>query len=1100
MYKILPQNKCGGHCYAYCKFLLVMKLIVICLLTTILQVSAKTYAQRITMSHSNVPLEQVLKEIGKQSGYDFFYSMQLIKKANLVTVNLKNVSIEEALMRIFTNQPVTYTIANDDKAVVIKVLDHAARTPAAGTAFFALKGRVTDENGLPLPGASIKMLVSGEVVVSDSEGRFSLRNLNGEPVIECSYIGYVTQQIRISNNMQSLDIKMLRADNKLDEVVLVGYGTSTKRLNTGAVSSVTAKDITSQPLANPLAALAGRVSGMTITQNNGLPGGNFKVQIRGQNSLQSGANPLYVIDGVPFSGEDLNRFGIGAANGGISAFSMINPSDIERIDVLKDGDATAIYGARGANGVVLITTKRGNSGAARLNANVYRGAGKVSHFIPMLNTQQYLELRREAFANDGVAPDEFNAPDLTLYDQNKYTNWQKEIIGGTANVTDAQTSFSGGNNNIRFLINANYRKEGTVFKGNMGTERVGTRMNLDYISFGGRFSASASAAFSADKTNLVTMDLTNTYNLPPNMPLYNEDGSLFWDSYQQNPLGTLNQKYKGLTNTLLGNATLKYTPLEGLQLKMNLGYNQTTLDQKSAYPSASFNPAFGMASLAMFGNSRMQNYIIEPTADYSIKSSNWKLNFLAGASWQSTNSTGQSIMGENYSNDALLGSIVAAGNLVPQYGNIDEYNFNSVFGRVNYNYKEKYLLNLTYRRDGSSKFGKNNRFGNFGAGGMAWVFSEEEFMKSNFGFLSFGKLRASYGLTGNDQIENYRYLPLYTLGNPYQQQPGTYVMSTSNPDIRWESTRKMEFALDLGLWKDRFLLGINYYRNRSDNQIISTSIGTQSGFKTYIQNIDALIQNSGLEFDLSSKNVAGINFTWNTRLNITLPNSKLLEFPGLETSFYQDTFVIGQPVNGQRYYNYLGIDAATGVASYQDLNEDGVPDLVPAPVGTPFYGGISNTLTFKNWSLDFLIQFNHQNGLRNRLSSYNNAAVLGNMSNQNNSVADRWRSAGNTGTLFPAATADQGTPLSASYDYFNDSNAFFGDASFIRFKSANLSYKFHGDWLNKLRIADLNIYFQGQNLLTLTKNKYVFDPETSGLGIGTMPALRTFVLGLNCSF
>lgn len=1100
MYKILPQNKRGGHLYAFCKILLVMKLIVICLITTILQVSAKTYAQRITLNRSNAPLEQVLKEIGNQSDYDFFYSLKLIKKTNPVTVNLKNVSIEEALMKIFTNQPVTYTIATDDKAVVIKVLNNTTKTSSVGAALFAVKGKVTDEDGLPLPGASIKMLVSGEVVVSDSEGWFELTNLNGEGLIECSYVGYMTQQIRITNKTQFLEIKMLRADNKLNEVVLVGYGTSTKRLNTGSISSITAKDITSQPLANPLAALAGRISGMTITQNNGLPGGNFTVQIRGKNSLQSGAMPLYVVDGVPFSGEDINRFGVAAANGGISAISSINPSDIERIDVLKDGDATAIYGARGANGVVLITTKRGNSGPARLNANVYRGAGKVSHFIPMLNTQQYLELRREALANDGLEPDEFNAPDLTLYDQNKYTNWQKEIIGGTANVTDAQTSFSGGNNNLRFLVNANYRKEGTVFKGDMGSERIGTRMNLDYNAPGGRFSTSASAAFSSDKTNLVVTDLTSFYNLPPNMPTYNEDGSLYWDSYQQNPIGYLNQKYKGLTNTLLGNATLKYSPLDDLQLKMNLGYNQTTLDQKAAYPASSFNPAYGMASLAMFGTNRMRNYIVEPTADYSIKSSDWKLSLLAGASWQSRNTTGQSILGLNYSNDALLGSIAAAGNLVPQFEDVDKYNFTSLFGRVNYNYKEKYLLNLTYRRDGSSKFGINNRFGSFGAAGAAWVFSEEEFMKNNIGFLSFGKLRGSYGLTGNDQIENYRYLPLYTLGNQYQQQPGTYVLSTSNPDIRWESTRKLEFALDLGVLKDRFLLGINYYRNRSDNQIISTSISTQSGFKTYIQNIDASIQNSGLEFDLSSKNIAGINFTWNTSLNITLPNSKLLEFPGLETSFYKDSFVIGQPINGQRYYEYLGIDAATGVASYQDLNQDGIPDLVPAALGTPFYGGISNTLTHKNWSLDFLIQFTHQNGVRNLLSSYNNAAVLGNMSNQNSSVVDRWGNPGNVGALFPAATAGQGTPLSASYDYFNQSNVFFGDASFIRFKSVNLGYKFQSDWLSKLRIADLNIYFQGQNLLTQTKNKYVFDPETSGLGIGTMPALRTFVLGLNCSF
>ncbi|MBE9599858.1 SusC/RagA family TonB-linked outer membrane protein [Pedobacter sp. MC2016-24] len=1072
----------------------------ILLLIAFMQVAFAVRAQKISISKKNATLTELFRDLRKQTGYDFVLPKDLLKQAKPVTVQVKNADLEQVLRICFDAQPFTYEVNN--KIIIVSEKEKSIIDKlAARLQTIDVKGNVTGENGIPLPGATVTVKGSNRSFGTDASGYFEIKNIDENAILQISFIGYATKEVQLSAETTRLIIKLILAENKLDEVVLVGYGTSTKRLKTGTVNSVSAKDITSQPLANPLVALAGRISGMVVSQDNGLPGSSVSVQIRGNNSLQSGRSPLYVIDGVPFSNENLNAYGVAAANGGISPFSAINPADIERVDVLKDADATAIYGARGANGVVLITTKRGQTGMGKLSANFYKGVGKVGHFIPMLNTQQYLELRREAFANDGITPDEFNAPDLTTYDQRAYTNWQKELIGGTANLTDAQTSFSGGTDNLRFLVNANYRKEGTVYKQDMGNERIGTRMNLDYGAQNSRFTAQFSAAFSSDKTNLIPVDLTSAYALPPNYPLYNPDGSLYWDFFLNNPLAYTKQKYNGITQTILGNATFKYIAANHLNLKLNLGFNQSTLDQKSAYPQSSNNPNFGMPSIAFFANSRSRNYIAEPTADYTIKADQWKLNFLAGGSLQSSYNTAATIIGSNYSNEQLMSSISAAGLLTPSYQNDDLYHFNSLFGRINFNFSDRYIVNLNWRRDGSSKFGLNNRFGKFASVGGAWLFTEESFAKNAIPFLDFGKLRASYGTTGNDQIQNYLYLPIYRTGSIYDQQSALSVSRVYNPNIKWESTRKLEIAIDLGLFKDsKLLITANYYRNRSSNHIMNNPIASQTGFGFYMENVNAVIQNTGLEFDLTSKNVSGAHFAWNTSFNITFAKNKLLSFPGLENSLYKNLYMIGQPANLQRYFQTKGIDAATGLVNYQITDGASMPDYLPAPVGHPFFGGISNNFNYRGWSLDFLVQFTKRYGLVNNISQSNYSSVLGGIANQNTSTLNRWRKAGDENTLFPGASANPGSLLYANYNYFDRSTNLFGDNSFIRFKSVNVGYSFHSRWIKRLKLSALNIYLQGQNLLTLTKNKYVFDPESSGNGVGTMPALRTFVLGMNCSF
>jgi len=1079
------------------KPLLAMKITLMLIVVSAMQLSASVYSQntRLDLNMSNQSLVEVFKEIRNNSEFTFVYDLEDVETVEDLNIDLRGATVEEILDNCLLNTNLSYEIV--DKVVIVKQKPIVAPKPIQQEKK-VINGKVTDEKGIPLPGVSVVVKGTLNGTSTDIGGNYLIEMPEGTVLIY-SFVGMQKQEIE-TKGKSVVDVIMIAESQVFDEVQVIAYGTSSKRLNTGSVSSVKSEIISSQPVANPMNALSGRVAGLVIQQNNGLPGGSTSIQIRGESSLLSGNEPLYVVDGVAFSNENLNSFGIGAANGGISPFSVINPMDIDRIDILKDADATAIYGARAANGVVLITTKRGKTGKAKLNLNIYTGVGKVGHFIPMLNTQEYLAMRREAFQNDGVEPDEFNAPDLTTYDANAYTDWQKLLIGGTAHTTDVQATLSGGNERVKFLVNANFRKEGTVFPGSQGSTRAGARMNLDYSSKDGKFKATFSGAFSSDKTDLVVTDLTSFYNLPPNYPLYNADGSLYWDYYQDNPLAKLEQTYKGVTNNLMGNSTLSYSPIENLHLKINLGYTQTTLDQKSKYPGSSYNPAYGMTSFAMFANSKMINYIIEPTGTYLITGNNWTLNTLLGTSLQSNISHGYSLYGSNYSSDALLSSITGAGLLSAMYEDSSEYSFASLFSRLTYNLKQKYILNVNYRRDGSSKFGENNRFGNFGSVGVAWLFANEPFIEKSVPFLSFGKLRTSYGVTGNDQIDNYLYLALYDIGTIYNNETSLNLKTLANPNIQWENTRKFEIALDLGFFNDRLLLAANYYINRSNNQIANVKTASQSGFNSSMQNLNATVQNTGLEFDLSLKNIDGKDFKWSTNFNIALPKNKLVSYPDLEESGYSNIFEIGQPIDAGKYYQYAGIDSSTGQILYTDSDNDGEPDYKFAPIGTPFYGGISNTFTYKNWSLDFLVQFSHRKGQTNSLSEYQYEAVLGNMSNQNTSVLNRWRSLGDEKTSFPGATTTYSTDLYGSYSYYPYSNANYGDASFIRFKSINLAYTLPKQWIERLKISSARVYFQGHNLFTLTKNKYVFDPETNGLGVGTMPPLRTFVLGLNCSF
>lgn len=1090
------------------QFLKAMKLIAIILFAFCIQVSAKGYAQKVSLDLKNVEIPTVLKEIRKQTGYLFFYKSEELKNTGRISINVTNSEISEVMKTVLEHTPLSFQII--DKTIIVK------RDPAHKVQFLQfdpgidITGTVTDKSGKPLSGATVEVKGSAIATSTGANGKFTLRNVGSDATLIVSFVGYRTKSVAVQNQ-SNLTIALEVAVNKLDETVIIGYGTTSKRYNTGSVSSVTSDVIENQPVNDPISALQGRVSGLMITSSSGMAGSGYSVRIRGENSIKQGNDPLYIIDGVPFISDALNTFE--GANGLQNPLSSINPNDIARIDVLKDADATAIYGSRGANGVILITTKKGKAGDNKASFNVYTGATKINHKLDLLNTNQYLQMRKDAFRLDSVEPTESNAPDLKVWDQNAYTDWQKLLIGGTGNIFSSQASVSGGDEQSNFIISGNYRRETSVMLGNLPYQKGGAHLGVNHTSKNKKFAVSGSVIYSLDDNQNIASDLTMYIDLPPNMPRYNDDGSVYYYLTGDNPLAYINRKYKSATHTFLGNATARYTLFKGLDVRTNFGFTDINMDQVLTYPENGFNPLTYSGSYSQFGNSSVRSFIVEPQLEYNRIIGPGKMDVLLGASWQQNISESKYLLGSGYSSDALLKDISSATDITVRGSNYTQYRYQSIFGRVNYNIGRKYVINGSFRRDGSSRFGPGEQFGNFGAVGAAWIFSQENFF--DIPAISFGKLRASYGSTGNDQIGDYQYLDSWSsAGFPYGGVSGLAPSRVYNPDYSWEVNKKFEAAIDLGFIKDRVLVSAGYYNNRSSNQLIGYTLSSQSGFSEYTANLPAKVENSGVEIDVSSTNVDTRSFKWTTTFNISLPQNKLLSYPNLESSSDATSYEVGQSIRMIKGYHFTGVDPATGNPTFLDVNKDGsyteAGDYVVIGQTMPkFFGGLSNTFTYKNLTVDIFFQFVKQEAPKLDYGPLVN--TIGSRINKTTDVLGYWNGPGDQ-TSIPRPTT---TTTKDAYKLFRNqyrySDAAWGDASYIRLKNVAISYNL-SSFTERWKVKGTTIYVQGENLLTFTKYDGL-DPEINGFDrryvypinpFGAvkspkLPLLRTVTVGLKFS-
>jgi len=1064
-----------------------------------LQVSANTLAQKITLSEKNASIDRVFDQIRLQTGYDFLVTKSVLRQASPVSLTVKDRDLKEVLAEIFKDQPLDYVIG--DKIVVVKLKEQSflARIKDILTAI-DVTGRVVDEIGQPLSGATVRSKTGNNLAITDALGNFTLKKVQPNEVLLISFVGYDPKEVAAQPGLGTIELHL--TVSALNQVQVIAYGTTTERTGTGSVVSVKSSELETQPVTNPMQALESKVPGLKVIQQSGIPGSGLTIEIRGRNSLVNGNSPLFVLDGVMLQPEG-DQYGT-------NPFSSINLEDIASISVLKDADATAIYGSRGANGVILITTKKGKAGPTKIEASVSSGASMYGRTQPLLNTQQYLEMRKEALANDSVIADANSAPDLFGFgvnaDPNRYTNWKKALIGQTSTATDVQTSASGGNANTNFLIGASYHRESAPFPGSFYFQRPTVHFNLDHASDNKKFKLLLNGNYGVVQKLMPLSDPT-AYDLytPPNAPPQkNPDGSPLFNPMVTNPYAVFLQTQSLNTKTLIANGSISYQLFPSLQLRSTFGYTSYQNDQQFKQPLSSYDPAWGYTSgSAVFSTIQTESWQIEPQLEYTKAISKGKLSILAGSTFMGSTSSSTVNSETKFPSDLALDDPSAGTpSITAAYA---KYRYAALFGRINYNWADKYLLNLSARRDGSSRFGPDNRFANFGAAGAGWVFSEEKALRGSF--LSYGKLRGSYGLVGNDQIGDYKYYDSYSratsqigiVGIPLSYAGIAAFNPTSlvNPYYGWESTKKLEFGLELGVFKDRILLGGTWYRSRSSNLLLYNALAPTTGFPGIFQNLPATVQNNGLEFTLNTINLKGGAFTWNTEFNITVPHNKLVRYDGLDQSAYANAFVIGQPINIRKVFHYTGVDPQTGIYTFVDAQ--GKATANPAYVtdqqtvinlDRKFYGGFSNTFNYKSLSLAIDFQFVNQKGANPQ------ALAPGDLANQSTTVLSRWQKPGDI-TSQEKFTATFGTPAYTAFFYAQQSSWAYVNASYIRLKNLSLAYHLLPKWINHIGVRDAKVFLNGQNLWTITNYKGN-DPEN--LGYSVLPPLKTVIFGIKASF
>jgi TonB-linked SusC/RagA family outer membrane protein len=1095
----------------------IMKLTGILLLAGCLQLSARGLSQTVSLSVKDAQLLTVLKAIVKQTDFTYLVSGEQLQKAKLVTFTATNLPLMQVLDLCFKGQPLTYTIVGK----VINVVPRNEKNGHDNSLHLSppvdIKGRIVNESGEPVL-ATVAIKGTGRGTNTNENGEFTLAGVDENAILVITGVGIEPRELKATavSNLNII-VKILVAP--LEETVIKGYYSTTVKLNTGNVSRVSGKDIQMQPVSDPILALQGRVPGLYIQQTSGIPGANSTVRIMGQNSIAGGNDPYILVDGVPISSTTLSNPGIGGSgalgnpvNGpgqGISPFNALNPADIESIEILKDADATAIYGSRGANGVILITTKKGKAGDTKVDVNVFSGAGKVSRKLDLLNTEQYLEMRHEALKNDGITTIPANNYDINgVWDNTRYTDWQKELIGNTAHFTNAQINISGGNNNTQFYIGGGYSVQGTVYPGDFADKKASAHFGLTNASINKRFHLQFTGNYVNDNSKIPTTDFTTLILLAPDAPsLYNADGSLNWQMFNGtstwlNPLLNVYIPSAAITKNLIGNLTMSYELLPGLQLKGSFGYTSQEMNQTRKRPAtivnAPPNNQSQFSSLNMATTS-LQTWIIEPQVSYQKKMGKGQLDMLIGSSFQENVFNSLATNASNFTNDALINNPLNASTKGINGKDNWLYHYEALYGRIGYNWADKYLINLTGRRDGSSRFGPGKQFGNFGAVGVGWIFSNEKWIQKGLSFISYGKLRTSIGTTGNDQIGNYQYLSTYTSSSStYQGLSGLYPTALANPYYGWEVVKKFQIGLDLGFIHDKVLISATYFKNRDNNQLVGYPLPSITGFTTIQYNLPAIVQNSGWEITLNTVNMKSKKFTWSSNINLTIPKNVLVSYPGIEASSFANKYVVGKSLYIQKSYRWLNVKDSTGIYQYESAgkstyNPKSPGDLTATPeISQQYYGGFQNTFSYKGIQLDIFFQFVKQTAL-NISNKFFSPGQVG--QNVTTFYLTRWQEIGditNVGKFSTNNATDPNGILSSS-DYV------ISDASFIRLKTLSLSYALPTNWQKKAHLKKTRIYVQGQNLLTIT-NYSGLDPETSSTvganSVMRLPTLKMLTAGV----
>lgn len=1116
-----------------------MKLTLFLLTAFMLNASAKTFSQTITFNGKNVSLEKVFREIKKQTNYAVVCNADLLDKAGRVSISVTNEPLTDFLNVIFKGQNLEYSITKTTIVVSQKQnVDQQApknlESPVEIQTLLpiSISGKVTDEEGKPLVGASIVVKGKGRGTTTNADGIFVLSGVEVGDIIIISFTGFISQSFT-AGQKTDFSVKLKVNDNPLDQVQILAYGKTTQRRTTSNVTTVTSKDIEKQPVTNALLALQGQVPGLVINQASGFGNSGVTVQIQGPNSLLKSNVPFYVIDGVPYPSQSLPGITtgvLGVSHNGYSRnyyneqngspLSFINPLDIESISVLKDADATAIYGSQAANGAILITTKKGKAGRGNVSLNLQQGIAEDKRFMKLMNREQYLQMRKDAFAVDGLPipsiitnPSDQNYDLNGVWDNNRETDWQKVLLGGRAKYTNLQGTVTGGTTLDQFRVSVNYNRQTTIYPTDLADQRGSMHMSLNHSSPNERFKMRTSVMYMIDDNELPIGNLvTDAYSLVPVAPaLYKSDGTLNWEtgpngtSTWYNPLSMFNAKSSNKTANLIGNFNIGYNIAKNIILSSNFGYNNQQQEEVQTFPLSIFSPddiANGAKPFSRFASGNVKSWNIEPQLNYNMTVGAAKLDAYVGTAYRQTFNNFKAFTGNNYSTDQLLENLQAAGNVSIDAYQMSEYRYAALFGHAGLDWRDKYLVNVNIRRDGSSRFGHNNVFHSFWSVAGGWVFSEEKWIKESLPWLSFGKLNLSYGTSGSDGIGDYAFLNTYSSSRPQNAYQGVVPLNVNglpNPNLQWEETDKLNSGLSLGFLRDRLVIAVNYYQNRCSNQLLSYALPYSAGATSIPLNFPATVQNSGWEFVFTGKPVASENLQWNSTINVSINHNKLLSFPDLATSSYSNNYKVGQPIDIQYLLKYAGVNPQTGL--YQFAKADGTisstiaypNDYVAISQLPKFNGGWTNNISYKGLTLDVLVSF-FKGKKRSSGAVAFGSWLPGWMRNQPSSL-DYWIKPTDVTTAQRLTSSFNGDVVS---NYFNAFNSTYSitDGSFLRVKNVSLSYRFPTRWSDKARMKSMSIFGSAQNLLTFTKYKGL-DPES---GDEDLPPLRVITVGIQVTF
>jgi TonB-linked SusC/RagA family outer membrane protein len=953
-----------------------------------------------------------------------------------------------------------------------------------------ITGTVKEEaTGLPIPGVNVIVKGTANGVVTDFDGNYSI-NASSNDILAFSYVGFLSQEITVGNKT-SINVSLAENAEALSEIIVIGYGAQKREDITGAVGVINADETFEDRPNNDLGSLIqGQAAGVQVLKSSGKPSAGFNIRVRGTSSIDGNSDPLYVIDGVPT--QDTRS---------------LNPSDIESISILKDASSAAIYGAQGANGVVLITTKQGKSEKAAFQFDSYVGISEVWKTQKVLNAEQYRDLMTELGKNT----------DWSQYNQN--TDWQDKIFeeGLSQNY---QLAVSGNNNGTQYYISGGYlSQEGAVrsaemerysFKTNLSKEinswiKIGTNINYTHYT-------------DVDVTDNAAVNqggvLLGVLATPPNIGIYREDGSYTSNPFQdwENPFSSTDaadRRYKN--QRLLGNIYTEVKFLKDFTFKTNFGIDFNA--DRNDYFLDPFTTSYGRATNGIGRyNTNINNYFIwDNTLRYNHSFGDHKLEALLGSVFQKNRWENSSIERRNFAS-AEITTPGAGSEIISANAGKSEKTNASFISRINYDFKKRYLLTANFRADGSSSFGPANKWGYFPSFSAGWRISREAFLE-DVENLSELKLRAGWGIVGND-TGGYAYLARVGSGGNYpiggQTMPGTYPATIANDDLKWEESEQTNIGIDLGLYNGNITFSVDAYLKKNYDLLLNNPLPTGTGFSSAIQNVGE-IQNKGLEFQLNTVNITTDNFSWTTSANLSLNRNEAKYIVGQvitrgDVASRGNVSLIkeGEALGTFYGYQWGGVDPQTGDVYYIDQNGESTFNPTADDrriIGDPnpdFIYSLGNTLSYKDFSLNIFLQGSQGNDVFNATRLQMEAMV--DSKNQLASVNNRWRQPGDITNIPRALEGDtKNSRLSTRY---------VEDGSYLRFKAVSLSYNLPAPLLNKLNLSTLKLYLTGENLITITDYSG-FDPEVNAFGgntavqgvdFGTYPQTRNVILGMNVRF